>query len=111
MVVKTHRNGTSIPALLVGASNARRYFPKTMETVELRLDDLRIECTLPHSFWTGEPEIHDPRLGEWLKFKIPQDHRNPNPIALQMVQCGTNTFTLESTPSLERRNARLAPAA
>jgi hypothetical protein len=111
MVVRTHSNGTSIPGLHVGAANARRYFPKTMETVELRLDDLRIECTLPHSFWAGDPEIHDPRLGEWLKFKIPQDRRNSNPIALQMVQCGANTFTLQSPPSPERRSARLASAA
>jgi hypothetical protein len=82
-----------------------------MGTVELRLDDLQIQCTLPQSFWAGEPEIHDPRLGEWLKFKIPQDRRNPNPITLQMVQCGVNTFTLQSAASPGRRSTRLAPAA
>jgi len=82
-----------------------------MGTVELRLGDLQIQCTLPQSFWAGEPEIHDPRLGEWLKFKIPQDRRNPDPIELRMIQSGVNTFTLLSPPSRERRSARLAPAA
>jgi hypothetical protein len=112
MVVRTQNDGTSIPGLRVGAANARRYFPKSMGTVELRLDDqLRIECRLPQSFWDDKPEIRDPRLGEWLKFKVLQDRRNPNPIALHMVQCGANTFTLQSLPSTVRRSTRLAPAA
>lgn len=111
MVVRTHSNGTAFPGLRVGAANARRYFPKSVDTVELRLDDLRIQCTLPRSFWAGEPEIHDPRLGEWLKFKVLKNRKNPNPIALHMVQCGANTFSLQPTPSPVRRTGRLASAA
>jgi hypothetical protein len=111
MVVRTYSDGTSVPGLRVGAYNARRYFPKTSGTVELRLGDLQIQCTLPQSFWADKPEIHDPRLGEWLKFKVLQDRRNPDPIALHMVQCGANIFTLQPPSSPARRNTRLASAA
>ncbi|HVX57622.1 MAG TPA: hypothetical protein VHA37_07880 [Candidatus Saccharimonadales bacterium] len=111
MVVRTQKNGTDIPGLRVGASNARRYFPKSMGTVELRLDDLRIQCALPRSFWAGKPEIYDPRLGEWLKFKVLQDCRQADSVALHLVHCGANTFALQPPPSLPKRALRQVSAA
>lgn len=110
MVVRTQSNGHDIFGLRVGAANARRYFPRTIGAVELNLDDLRIQCELPASFWDGHPEIHDPRLCEWLKFKVLRERRNRNPIALYMVQSGTNSFTLQSVASPHRRTPRFTPA-
>src|SRR5215469_3658739 len=96
MVVKTQRNGRDNVGLCIGAANVRRYFPKTVGAVEILLDDLHISCNLPDSFWNGHPEINDPRLCEWLKFKVLRERRNHDPIALQMVQSGTTTFTLHA---------------
>ena len=111
MVVRTQRNGRDNFGLHVGAANARRYFPRTIGAVELKLGDLHIQCSLPESFWSGRPEIHDPRLCEWLKFKVLQESRNQNPIALHMVQSGINAFTLQPRDLLEKRNTRIGSAA
>jgi hypothetical protein len=82
-----------------------------MDAVELRLDDLRIQCQLPASFWKGSPEIFDPRLCEWLKFKVLRERRKDSPIALNMVQSGSNSFTLQSISSAQRRPNRLSSVA
>lgn len=111
MVVTTQNNGRENVGLRVGAANVRRYFPRSVDAVELMLDDLRIQCRLPAKFWDGEPEIHDPRLCEWLKFKLLREQRDRNPIALQLVQSGTNTFALQSSQPQARRAARITPAA
>jgi hypothetical protein len=111
MVVKTQSNGRDDFALHVGAANARRYFPRSVGAVELMLDDLCIECRLPANFWDGEPEIHDPRLREWLKFKVLREQRSPNPVELHMVQSGTNSFTVEAPQHQIRPAARFTPAA
>jgi hypothetical protein len=110
VVVTTQSNGREDFGLLVGAVNARRYFPRSVDAVELRLDDLRIQCRLPASFWDGHPEIHDPRLREWLKFKVLREKRDGSPVALHMVQSGANTFTLRATLAAEKRAARVPTA-
>lgn len=111
MVVTTQSNGRENFGLHVGAANARRYFPRSVDAVELNLGDLRIQCRLPATFWNGKPEICDPRLCEWLKFKVLREQRDRNPIALQLVQCGRSTFTLQAMLPVERRAARITPAA
>ncbi len=111
MVVRTQSNGRDNFGLRVGSSNARRYFPRTMSAVELRLDDLQIQCRLPASFWNGQPEIFDPRLCEWLKFKVLRERRDSHPIALHMVQSGTDSFTLQSISASPRRPDRLISVA
>ena len=110
MVVRTQGNGHEDVGLRVGAANARRYFSRSLDAVELRLDDLQIQCQLPAGFWNGQPEIHDPRLCEWLKFKVLRERRDRNPIALNLVQSGTNTFTLQSVSPPGRRGAPMTPA-
>jgi hypothetical protein len=82
-----------------------------MDAVELRLGDLRIQCQLPASFWNGSPEIYDPRLCEWLKFKVLRERQNSTPIALNLVQSDTNSFTLQSISSAQRRTQRLGSVA
>lgn len=109
MVVIAKGNGREVTGLRVGAANARRYFSRDLNNVELRMGDLRIECRLAPEFWSTRPEIHDPRLCEWLKFKAAQHRLNRKPIALTMEQTGANSFTLHPL-SLARRENRIAAA-
>ena len=111
MVVRTQRNGRDNFGLRLSATNARRYFSRNAGAVELELGDLHIQCNLPESFWNGQPEINDPRLCEWLKFKVMQERANENPVMLHMVQSGANSFALHSRSAIDRRGVRLSPAA
>ncbi len=94
MVVKTHRNGRDHIGLHIGTANARRYFRKHAQTIDLRLDDLEIRCDLSPDFWEGRPEIHDPRLNEWLEFKVGSARRGREPMLLTMVPSGADTFAV-----------------
>lgn len=115
MVVKTQCNGHEVTGLHIGTTNARRYFSKRKKAVELQLGDLQIECELAPDFWHGQPEIHDPRLSEWLKFKVFHERTNRFPIELAMVQFGTNSFKLLPSSaddhSTVARHARFSSAA
>ena len=93
MQVRTCRDGRDRTGLHIGEANAYRYFRKRQSSIELRLDDLHIQCTLPPDFWQGHPEIHDPRLSEWLEFKAA---RRPGrePVVLSMVPSGAGTFVV-----------------
>lgn len=99
MVVTTQQFDREVIGLRVGAANVKRYFPKGMQQVELRLGDLRIQCDLPPTFWNGEPEIQDPRLCAWLKFKVLHEQGRRKAVCLAMEQADGNTFTLRSMPS------------
>jgi hypothetical protein len=94
MVVRSQSNGHRITGLYVGVNNVRRYFPRKVETIDLELGHLRIQCGLKPHFWKGQPEIHDPRLCEWLEAK--QFHgigcRASMPLA--MIPSGEHSFTL-----------------
>jgi hypothetical protein len=94
MLVKTHRNGRDHLGLNIGTANARRYFRKSTPTIDLRLDDLEIQCPLPPDFWDGRPEIHDPRLNEWLAFKVGRGPSGRDPMLLTMVPSGPDTFVV-----------------
>src|SRR5579864_5438534 len=99
MVVKTQKDGRDQTGLLIGEANVRRYFRKDMESINLRLDDLHIQCTLSAEFWDKYPEIHDPRLSEWLESKVWPERRGREPM-LSMVPSGINTFVITSKPKL-----------
>lgn len=103
MVVKTQQNGYEVTGLRVGAANVRRYFPKTVSRVKLRLGDLEIDCKLSPEFWHGKPEIHDPRLCEWLQFKQPHERADRRPIHLAMERAGGNSYTLSGMVQFEQR--------
>jgi hypothetical protein len=108
MVVKTQIKGSGVTGLLVGARNVRRYFPKKVSTIELQLDHLRIQCGLTPEFWRGEPEIHDPRLCEWLDFKVFHRVDGRASMRLAMTRSGENTFRLLSTALREHaKNGRV----
>ncbi len=97
MVVRTRQNGHEVTGLRVGAANVRRYFPKTVSRVMLRLGDLEIDCALSPEFWHGKPEIADPRLCEWLKFRRQQDEADRKPITLAMDRAGRDSYTVHAT--------------
>jgi len=50
MVVKTQCEGHAFTGVDVGAANVRRYFPRELEDIELRLDHLLILLSLPPGF-------------------------------------------------------------
>jgi hypothetical protein len=102
MVVTTKVNGQGALDLRVGAANVRRYFPKGMGAVELQLGDLHIQCCLTPEFWNGQPEIRDPRLGAWLKYKVSRERVKRKQVALAMERAGANAFTLRPVSAAKR---------
>ena len=105
MVVTTQEKGREVLGLRIGAANVRKYFPRDMGAVEFLLGDLRIECNLPANFWNGQPEIRDPRLGAWLKYKVTRGRLHRGPVVLAMEQAGENTFTLRAVSHAPERAA------
>jgi hypothetical protein len=110
MVVKAQYDGCRISGLYVGVNNVRRYFSKRIAAVEFELDHLRIECWLAPRFWEGQPEIHDPRLCEWLDSK--NLHQKPCHVAvpLAMIPSGKNSFKLASLTRHSSKSDKLAHA-
>jgi hypothetical protein len=94
MLVKAHRVGRDQFDLQIGTTNARRYFRKRTPTIDLKLDDLEIRCELSPDFWEGRPEIRDPRLSEWLEFKVGSGRQGRDPMLLTMVPSGSDTFAV-----------------
>ena len=92
MVVKTQYDGFRVSGLYVGANNVKRYFSKRVQEVELQLDHLQIQCGLTARFWDGQPEIHDPRLCDWLESKHFHDRPCRTPIPLALIPAGKNSF-------------------
>ena len=110
MVVKTQCKGREVTGLCVGASNARRYFPRNLSVIELELDHLRIECGLKPEFWRGQPEIHDPRLCAWLQAKQLNSNSCRESLPLDMIPAGGNSFKLGPWRRARIRHASTAAA-
>ena len=94
MVVKTQLRGGEVTGLHIGAKNVRRYFPKGIRVIELQLDHLQIQCGLSPVFWNRQPEIHDPRLCEWLGFKVIHRTGARKQVKLAMLPAGESVFQL-----------------
>lgn len=95
MVVRTQQQGLDVTGLRVGAANVRRYFPKTVSRVKLRIGDLEIDCMLSPEFWHGKPEIHDPRLCEWLQYRQSHQQADRRQVTLAMDCAGGDSYTLQ----------------
>lgn len=95
IVVKPQKKGREVLGLEVGASNARRYFPKDASVIELQLDHLQISCGLGPEFWDGQAEIRDPRLCAWLELKNFHGKVGESPKPLAMIPSGKNSFRLQ----------------
>ena len=109
MVVKTQYEGFRISGLYVGTRNVRRYFSKRIPVIELQLDHLRIQCGLTPVFWEGQPEIHDPRLCDWLESKNCRDRPSKTPIPMAMIPFGKNSFKLASLSRTSGHRIKLVP--
>jgi len=110
MVVKPQISGHRFTGIYVGVSNVKRYFPKQVAAIDLQLDHLRIRCGLSPDFWNGTPEIHDPRLSDWLQLKGMRGTSRES-IQLAMIPSGEDSFILgpagpdDAVPSHTRRSA------
>lgn len=95
MVVRTNGCGREVTGLFIGTRNARRYFPRKSQHIELQLGHLHIHCDLAPEFWENRPEICDPRLADWLFSRIfhGKSHRAPVPVA--MIAMGDGTFRVQ----------------
>ena len=111
MVVKAQYEGRRVMGLYVGVNNVRRYFSKKISAVEFQLDHLRIECGLTPRFWDGQPEIHDPRLCEWLASKNLHDLPCRTAVPLAMIPSGKNSFKLTSLSRTSHARVRETPTA
>ena len=114
MVVKTQYDGFRVSGLYVGANNVRRYFSKRIQEVELQLDHLQIQCGLTARFWDGQPEIHDPRLCDWLESKNFHERPCCTPIPLALIPSGRNSFKvapLDPSWKMRRTKAMSKPVA
>jgi hypothetical protein len=114
MVVKTQYDGFRVSGLYVGTNNVRRYFSKRISEVELQLDHLQIQCGLTAGFWDGQPEIHDPRLCDWLESKQFHDKPCCTPIPLALIPSGKNSFkvaALDPNWKIRRSRAMSKPVA
>lgn len=108
MVVKTQYDGFRVSGLYVGANNVRRYFSKRIQEVELQLDHLQIQCGLTARFWDGQPEIHDPRLCDWLESKHFHERPCRTPIPMALIPSGKNSFKVAPLdPNWKMRKARV----
>ena len=94
MLVKSQCIGNRVTGLVVGENNVRRYFPRKVKAINLKLDHLLIECGLASRFWDGEPEIHDPRLCLWLESKQSRESNCRMSVPFDMTPTGEGTFTL-----------------
>jgi len=94
MLVKSQCIGNRVTGLYVGENNVRRYFPRQVEAIDLKLDHLLIQCGLAACFWDGEPEIHDARLCLWLESKQSRESNSKTSIPLYMSPSGDGSFTL-----------------
>jgi hypothetical protein len=106
MVVKSQCNGHRVTGLYVGVNNVRRYFPRKVEAIDLQLDHLRIQCGLTPHFWKGQPEIHDPRLCDWLELKQFQGKGCRTSMPLAMIPTGENSFVLGPADPAQHSRAR-----
>ena len=102
MVVRAESKGRGLSGLHVGNVNVKRYFPRDLSAIELRLDDLRIECGLTPSFWQGEPEIFDPRLCAWLESRHMNKTRSRGHVPLFLIPEGDNSFRVEAVAAVKR---------
>jgi len=114
VVVKT-QNGLAAPprtlGLHVGIRNARQYFPRTFNAVELHLDHLVIVCTLPAAFWDGKPEIFDERLSSWLHSKRDSGKLGSHPSPITLIPNGEGSFRILLMREDRKDPLRMGPSA
>jgi len=94
MVVRTQSIGRGTTGLYIGTRNARRYFKRQTNGVDLQLGHIQIHCALSPEFWQGRPEIFDTRLSSWLEAKVFHERPRRAPIPMLMIPAEKNSFRL-----------------
>ena len=94
MVVRTQSNGRGTIGLYIGTRNARRYFKRETNGVDLHLGHIHIHCALQPDFWQGRPEIFDTRLSSWLESKVFHERPRRAPVPMLMIEAEKNSFKL-----------------
>ena len=94
MIVRMQDKGHGVTSLRIGVRNVKRYFTRSVPTVDLDLDHLQIQCELGRDFWRDQPEIADPRLGAWLAAKNSGWEADGRRLVLLLQPSGTNSFRL-----------------
>lgn len=95
MIVRMRDKGNGVTSLHIGTRNVRRYFVKSISTVDLDLDSLQIRCELAQDFWNGHPEIVDPRLCSWLAAKDCSWKVSGKRMVLSLLPAGENSFRIQ----------------
>jgi hypothetical protein len=96
MVVRTQSKGRGTIGLYIGTRNARRYFKRQTDGIELHLGHIQIHCALPPEFWQGCPEIFDTRLSSWLEARVIHQSSRRAPIPMLMIPAEKNSFKLHT---------------
>ena len=99
MVVHTQARNCGLVGLQISDEQAREFFPPEIHSVEIQLDDLRILCPLPPSFWRDRPEIRDFRLSAWLEAKRTSGKLACGAAELSLIPTGAGSFQLLPTPA------------
>jgi len=97
MIVRMQDRGRGVTSLRIGARNVKRYFTRSVSTVDFDLENVQIQCELGQDFWRDQPEIFDPRLCAWLTAKNSKWKAGGDRVVLVMVPAGTNSFRIIPT--------------
>lgn len=98
MIVTMQSKGQSITGIRIGMSDARRFFPGGLNSVDLELDHLRIRCGIRSNSRLHHAEISDPRLSAWLEEKFYWRKLPSTPVSVELVKSG-NSYRLQLVPS------------
>jgi hypothetical protein len=109
MIVKTQCKGRAFTGVEIGADNVRRYFPKAVQVIELRLDHLLIQMGLDADFWDGRAQICDRRLSAWLESKNFNGRPGGEPIPLVLIPAGKNCYRLKAIGCKELSKLKPVP--
>jgi len=98
MIVTMQSEGHSITGIRIGTSDARRLFPRGLNSVDLELDHLRIRCGVRSDSRLHHAEISDPRLSAWLEEKLHWRKLPGAPVSVELVKSG-DSYRLQLIPS------------
>ena len=103
MIVTMQSKSHSITGIRIGMYEARRFFPRGLNSVDLELDDLRIRCSIHANSRLNRAEISDPRLSAWLEEKFYWQKLPATPVPVEMVKSGS-AYRLQLILSPQTRN-------
>ena len=101
MIATMQTQGGSITGICIGSSDAAGDSLDGVQSIDLELDHLCIQCDLHMDFWLDRAEISDPRLGAWLEEKFYWQKIPASPVSVEMVRTG-DAYRLQLLPLPQR---------